>query len=657
MCGFVGFIGDAGSGQKPESAAGHMADAIRHRGPDDQGVWSDPEAKIALAHRRLSIVDLSPAGHQPMPSACGRFVIAFNGEIYNHHEIRAELQTAGQAPDWRGHSDTEVLLAAIAAFGIAATLRRAVGLFAFAVWDRQTRNLILARDRLGEKPLYYGSSSGVFLFGSELSALRRHPLWQGEINRDALALLLRYNHVPAPYSIYCGINKLEPGTYLETGNGGRDIQIIRYWSAAEAALQGQTSPFAGSSAEAVDEVERLLKQSISGQMLADVPLGAFLSGGIDSSTVVALMQSQSTRPVRTFSIGFEQDEYNEAPHAKAIAEHLGTDHTELYLGTKDALATVPRMASVYSEPFADSSQIPTLLVSEMARRHVTVALSGDGGDEIFSGYNRYGLADGLWKKMNAVPPIMRRAATSALTSLRPEIWDRLASPAVALLPKARKLKNVGAKIHKLASVVQYSSLDEVYQKFLSHWPAPEEIVIGGHELPLPLQRASSIAALPPIRRMMYRDLVGYMPDDILVKVDRASMAVSLESRVPMLDHRLVEFAATLPLSVLRRDGQSKWPLRQVLQRYVPRQMIERPKMGFGVPIDAWLRGPLRDWAEALLDPQRLASAGYFNPAPIREAWQDHLSGTRNMQYPLWVILMFEAWRDGERANINSATKP
>lgn len=643
MCGFVGFIGKPAPSATHEATVRRMADAIVHRGPDDSGTWTDPDAGLGLGHRRLSIVDLSPAGHQPMVSASGRFVIAFNGEIYNHRDIRRKLEDAGHAPAWRGHSDTEVFLEAIEKRGIAAALEMSVGMFAFAVWDRDKRRLTLARDRIGEKPLYFGSNNGVFLFGSELAALWRHPLWQCEIDRDALALMLRYNHVPAPYSIFEGIQKLEPGCYLEADDAGETIAITRYWSAPEVASRGAKSPFSGSPDEAVNEVERLLKQSIAGQMLADVPLGAFLSGGIDSSTVVALMQSLGTRPVKTFSIGFNTPGYNEAEHAKTVARHLGTDHTELYVDEAQALATVPRLAGIYSEPFADSSQIPTLLVSDLARRHVTVALSGDGGDELFSGYNRYAMAGAAWKRINAMPAVVRRAAVAAMTTLPPETWDRLATPALKLLPRRKQMQRPGDHIHKLASVMRCDSLDDIYRRFLSHWPDPSEILVTGREPALAIESAVQIAALPPMRRMMTRDLTGYLPGDILAKVDRAAMAVSLEARVPMLDHRLIEFSASLPEALLRRDGLSKWPLRHVLQRYVPRALIERPKMGFGVPLDSWLRGPLRDWAEALLDERRLREDGFFKPAPVRQAWLDHLSGVRGMHYPLWVVLMFQAW--------------
>ena len=645
MCGFAGFIGSPGPNATHEATAKRMADAILHRGPDDSGTWSDPDAGIALGHRRLSIVDLSPAGHQPMISRSGRFVIAFNGEVYNHQDIRRELEASSKAPVWRGHSDTEVMLAAIESLGIKAALEKFVGMFAFALWDRHERRLTLARDRVGEKPLYYGANNGVFLFGSDLAALRQHPAWRADINRDALALMLRYNHVPAPFSIYSGISKLEPGSYLEAENAGRELRVTRYWSGPQTIADGTATPFTGSPDEAVRETEKLLKQSIAGQMLADVPLGAFLSGGIDSSTVVALMQNLSTRPVKTFSIGFNEPDYDEAPHAKAVARHLGTDHTELYLSDQDALATVPRLAGIYSEPFADSSQIPTFLVAQLARQHVTVALSGDGGDELFSGYSRYAMAGNAWKRMNAMPAPLRRAAVSAMTSLSPQTWNRLALPARAVLPASKKMQRAGDQIHKLASVLQCASLDEVYLRFISHWTHPSELLIRGREPDLAFATDARITALSAMRRMMTRDLTGYLPDDILVKVDRASMSVSLEARVPMLDHRLIEFSATLPESILRHNGQSKWPLRQILQRYVPSQLIDRPKMGFGVPIDSWLRGPLRDWAEALLDERRLRQEGYFNPAPIRQAWADHLSGTRNMQHPLWVILMFQAWRE------------
>ena len=646
MCGFAGFLGSSGPASASEAIVRRMADAIRHRGPDDSGAFVDEASGLALGHRRLSIIDLSPAGHQPMVSQSGRFVIAFNGEIYNFADVRAELEASDRAPNWRGHSDTEVLLAAIEVWGTNAALARCAGMFAFAVFDRQTRTLTLARDRLGEKPLYYGTQGGVFLFGSDLAALKQHPAWQGEIDRDALTLLLRYNSIPAPYTIYRSIKKLEPGCILEIKCGGEPL-ITPYWDATREIANASANIFTGSAKEAATETERLLRQSLAGQMISDVPLGAFLSGGIDSSTVVALMQTMSTRPVKTFSIGFHEQGYDEAPFAAAVAQHLGTDHTELYVTEADALATVPRLASVYSEPFADSSQIPTLLVSELARRHVTVALSGDGGDELFSGYTRYTLGQKTWNRLRHIPAPLRRSIANAVTAAGPEALNRLLRPATNLLPQRYRVERPGDRLVKGASVAALNSLDDVYRVLVSHWQTPGDIVIGGRE-PEIHHREGLPPGLDPIRRMMHDDLVRYLPDDILAKVDRAAMSVSLETRVPLLDHRLVEFSATLPVQILRHEGQSKWPLREILFRHVPRHLIERPKMGFGIPLDAWLRGPLRDWADALLDERRLTSDGFFHAAPIRKAWSDHLSGTRNMHYPLWVILMFQSWLDRER---------
>ena len=644
MCGIAGFIGGAYAGRE-ELIAGHMANAIAHRGPDGHSVWSDREAGVGLAHRRLSIVDLSPAGQQPMLSESGRWVLTFNGEIYNHAELRAELERERLAPRWRGHCDTEVLLAAIAAWGIARALDKCAGMFAFGLWDRHTRTLILARDRLGEKPLYYGWAGRSFLFGSELAALQAHPDWEGEIDRGALALLLRHNHVPAPHSIYKGIGKVRPGTYLVLEAGAREVKTHTYWDAAAVAAEGERKPFSGTPDEAVERTDALMCQSLKGQMAADVPLGAFLSGGIDSSTVVALMQALSARPVRTFTIGFSEQGYDEAPHAKAVARHLGTDHTELYLTMREALAVVPQLPSLYSEPFADASQIPTFLVSKLARSHVTVALSGDGGDELFSGYRRYRFADRVWPLLARIPRGLRQAAARQLLGIAPAQWDRVLRPPLGLVPNRMRAQLPGDKLHKAASVIGLDNADAAYDALISHWPRPGDVVIGATDTETP----AAAAIADPVRRMMYRDLVGYLPDSVLAKVDRASMAVGLEARVPLLDHRLVEFTCQLPLSILRRDRQSKWPLRRVLERYVPQDLTRRPKMGFGVPIDSWLRGELRDWAESLIDERRLAQDGLLDPEPIRAAWAAHQEGHRNLQYQLWGVLMFQAWREAQLA--------
>lgn len=645
MCGIAGII----AARLPEEkdcaeVARRMAERLRHRGPDDEGVWADPASGVALAHRRLSILDLSPAGHQPMASASGRYVIVFNGEIYNHLEMRQELNEV----KWRGHSDTETLLAAIAAWGLERTLRRAVGMFAIALWDREERALYLARDRMGEKPLYYGLQGGALLFASELKALRACPGFRGEVNRQALTLLLRHNAIPAPYSIYQGIFKLLPGTVLQlslTDVARHELSVPRpYWSLREVAEEGQRNPFTGSDVEAADELERLLQQSIAGQMISDVPLGAFLSGGIDSSSVVALMQAQSGRPVRTFTIGFRESGYNEAEHARAVAAHLGTEHTELYVSPEEAMAVIPRLPELYDEPFADSSQIPTFLLSKLTRQHVTVSLSGDGGDELFGGYNRYVWASSVWRRMRWLPRSMRVAFAGVVTVVPPAAWGRVFRALDIFLPDGWRQANPGDKLHKLAEVLPARSPEEIYSCLISHWKRPADVVKQGMEPSImPADVARPIELLDLEHRMMYLDSVSYLPDDILVKLDRAAMGVSLETRVPFLDHRLVEFAWRLPLSMKVRDSQGKWLVRRVLDRYVPRALIERPKMGFGIPLDAWLRGPLKDWAEELLSASLLASDGFLNPGPVRERWREHLGGRRNWSYHIWDVLMFQAW--------------
>ncbi len=653
MCGLTGFWET--SGRRTEAdlcrTVQGMAGTLHHRGPDDGGEWADARAGVALGFRRLAIVDLSPAGHQPMTSASERYVIAFNGEVYNFAALRRELAAQNAAPAFRGGSDTEVMLAAIEAWGLEAAVKRFVGMFAFALWDRQERALHLVRDRLGIKPLYYGWAGDTLLFGSELKALRAHPAFRPEIDRDVLTLLLRHSYIPAPYSIYKGVRKLPPGTILSLRGAG-DAQPAPYWSARDAAAAGLADPFTGSDSEAADGLDALLREAVGLRMVADVPLGAFLSGGVDSSAVVALMQAQSGRPVQTFSIGFRESGFDEAPFAREVAAHLGTDHTELYVSPEDAQAVIPALPAMYDEPFADPSQIPTFLVSQLARRHVTVSLSGDGGDELFAGYNRYFAGRGLWDRVGWMPPALRRAAAGALTSVPPRTTDALARQMNPLLPPALRHGGLSSKVAKTADILRAGCPDAMYETLVSHWTDPAAMVLGadGGEPPTALtgeDRWEGPADLT--QRMMYRDLVSYLPDDILAKVDRASMAVSLEARVPLLDHRVVEWAWRLPLPLLVRGGQGKWLLRQVLYRYVPREMIERPKMGFGVPIDAWLRGPLRAWAESLLDERRLRDEGFFDPALIRARWAEHLSGRRNWQGPLWDVLMFQAWREANAA--------
>lgn len=638
MCGIAGVFGHASSDLRQTVEA--MVASIRYRGPDDHGVWIDPEVGLGLGHARLSILDRSSAGHQPMVSRSGRYVVTFNGEIYNHLELRTQLGSVS----WRGHSDTETLLAAIETWGTEKTLQSLVGMFAFGLWDRVERCLTLARDRIGEKPLYYGWCRRAFLFGSELKALEAYPDWDGQIDRGALACFMRYAYVPLPHSIYAGIRKLLPGTYLTvTGSDtpGSSLEPRTYWSALEAARQPEWNV---SEREAADELDRLLRQAIKGQMVADVPLGAFLSGGIDSSTVVALMQAQSTRPVKTFSIGFNEREYDEARHAKAVAAHLGTDHTELYVTPADALAVIPRLPEIYDEPFGDSSGIPTHLVARLARRHVTVALSGDGGDELFGGYNRYFWVRSIWSKLGLIPVPIRRVIGWGLTCVSPERWDQCGRLLRPFLSVELRMLAPGDKLHKLAGVFDADDQADVYRRLVSQHRDPGSLVIGASEPPIWADaQAAQLERADFSERMMFQDLVGYLTDDILVKVDRAAMAVSLETRVPMLDHRLVEFSWRLPLTMKIYDGKGKRLLRAVLDRYVPSTLISRPKMGFGVPLDTWLRGPLRDWAEDLMDERRIRHEGYFHPGPVRQKWTEHLSGRRSWQYWLWNVLMFQAW--------------
>ena len=640
MCGLVGcFHKVDGSGASLRETVGHMTDPLTHRGPDDAGVWASEDGRVGLGHRRLSILDLSPEGHQPMASPSGRYVMVYNGEVYNHAALRRELGEVA----WRGHSDTETILAAIERWGLQPAVERFVGMFAIALWDREREELALVRDRLGIKPLYYGFTPAGLVFGSELHALIQHPSFERTVDRDALTLYLRYNSIPAPHTIYRDAYKVVPGTLLRFRNPTREGREERtYWSASDVAAQGQRSPFTGSADAAVDRLDALLREAVGARMLADVPLGAFLSGGVDSSVVVALMQTQSDRPVRTFSIGSPDAGFDEAPQARLVAEHLGTDHTELYVTAQDALDTVPLLGRMYDEPFADSSQIPTYLVSALARRDVTVALSGDGGDELFAGYNRHVWAGRVWNAMRLLPRPGRRVLARGLTGVAPDTWDRWFERAAPVLPGALQQRMPGYKLHKLALGLKASGPMDLYRRLASQWPDPERLVRGGAE---PVERSpAGIEDLTDFAsQMMLMDLLRYLPDDILTKVDRASMAVSLEARVPLLDHRVVEFAWQLPLAMKLREGTSKWVLRQVLYRYVPRELIERPKTGFGIPIGAWLRGPLRDWAESLLNERRLREEGYFDPAPIHRAWSQHLAGTHSWEHQLWTVLMFQDW--------------
>ncbi len=640
MCGIAGCLSQA---RVSETDVKRMAEQLEHRGPDDSGVWVDERAGVALSHQRLSILDLTPAGHQPMESPSNRYVIVFNGEIYNHLALRRKLLASGVNVKWRGHSDTETLLAGFDCWGIEETIKKAVGMFAFAVWDREKCRLVLGRDRLGEKPLYYGWQGDSFLFGSELKALKAHPAFRSEVDRNSLALLMRHNCIPAPHCIWKGVSKLLPGTFLTLPLGEREFSVTTYWSGKEVVEHGVRKPFAGSPEEAVETLETLLVDAIGQQMMADVPLGAFLSGGVDSSTIVALMQAQSGRPVKTFSIGFDDPRYDEAKHAKAVAKHLGTQHTELYVTANDALRVIPELPSLYDEPFSDESQIPTYLVSQMARQHVKVSLSGDAGDELFCGYNRYFIANNSWGKISSIPRPIRSMLSKGITSFSPDNWDGLLSHLQRMFPK-KMPSNIGESLHKAAIVLDANNARELYQRLVSHWASPESLVLGAQE---PDTIVTRIDLQPDVfsdaEKMMALDMLTYLPDDILTKVDRAGMGVSLETRVPFLDHRVVEFAWQLPLEYKLRNGIGKWVLREVLYKHVPKDLIERPKMGFGMPIVTWLRGPLRDWAECLLNADRLRHEGYFNVSMVRQKWAEHISEKRNWQYLLWDVLMFQAW--------------
>jgi len=639
MCGFVGYWNS--NGDTDAVVAEKMAVRIQHRGPDDGGVWLDKDAGLALAHRRLSIIDLSPAGHQPMMSPCGRFVLTYNGEIYNHQDLRAELDKLGGGFTWRGHSDTETLLAALRYWGMEGTLNRLNGMFAFALWDKTEKTLFLARDRMGEKPLYYGQNGNTFLFGSELKALSVHPDWHGEVDRDALALYMRHNYIPAPRSIYQGIMKLPPAHYVTVRNTGKEVsKSICYWNLKHIAESGVNETTGATAGELIDKLDNLLRDAVGRRMMADVPLGAFLSGGFDSSMVVAAMQAQSSQPVKTFTIGFHEGSHNEATYAKAVAEHLGTEHTELYVTPEEAMDIIPRLPAIWDEPFSDSSQIPTYLVSQLTRKHVTVSLSGDGGDELFYGYGRYVKCEQIWRKISRLPVPLRRAAS----------WIMPRMPGVALekvsllLPERMRIKHLSDRLPKLAEIVGNPTSQAFYRELVSHAKNPDKLIFDAEEPNTLLSTPECWPKLPGLReQMMYLDQMTYLPGDILTKVDRASMAVSLEGRIPMLDHRVVEFSWRVPMQYKYRDGQGKWLLRQVLYRYIPKELMDRPKMGFGVPIEYWLRGPLREWAEELLDEKRLREEGFFDPKPIRKMWQEHLSGKRRWHYYLWDVLMFQAW--------------
>lgn len=656
MCGFCGFyvarqVSSSFAGA--ENTIVSMMDRIQYRGPDDSGHWLDEANRLAFGHRRLSIQDISAAGHQPMHSASDRYVIVFNGEVYNFPEIRTAIEKQRGGHVWRGHSDTEIILEAFELWGMKETLQRMVGMFALALFDKKERKLYLARDRMGEKPLYYGWQGGSFLFASELKSMYAHPQWQGEINRDVIVPYLRYNNVPETLSIYQGIHKLMPGTFLQmslhekSSLPGECPQPETYWSVKSAALAGTAEKaFTGTPDEAVQELDGLLRQAIQGQMISDVPLGAFLSGGIDSSTVVALMQDMSAGQTKTFSIGFTEAEFNEANHARAVAEHLGTDHTEMYVSPQQAMDVIPSLPTLFDEPFADPSQIPTFLVSQLAKQHVTVSLSGDAGDELFCGYSRYHNALRMWDKIACLPRPLRSALGQGIDFLPMPVLESLLALFNPALNKLGKRFVSSGQIKNLAVFLRSRNVDDVYHYLASIWKNPQTLVKGAKPLQSVFQQDNVIVNSvdpDPRRNFMYLDQLTYLPDDILVKVDRCAMAVSLEGRVPMLDHRVVEFAWTLPTSMKVQDGKEKWPLRQVLYQHVPQAMVDRPKMGFGVPIDSWLREPLRDWAEDLLDESRMREEGFFHTAPIQQKWQEHVAGKSDWSFYLWHVLMFQQW--------------
>lgn len=652
MCGFAGFIDSRPqrSQNELERICRAMNQTLAHRGPDDSGVWRDPQCGAALGHRRLSIIDLSPAGAQPMLSHDGNLVLAYNGEVYNFEDLRRRLesQDPGLASRWRGRSDSEVLLQAIAAWGPAKALQAANGMFALALWDRRERRLFLARDRLGQKPLYYGWAGGSLVFASELKALGPHPDFRGQVDREALAAYVRHGYVPTPHCIFQGLRKLCPGCFisLDPTRQGFLPEPEAYWSLEKVMAQGLADPLSGPPQEAVEQLETVLDEAVRMRMIADVPLGALLSGGIDSSAVVALMGRHSSLPVRTFSIGFHQASHDEAPYARQVAKHLGAKHTELYVSPQEALGVVPLLPEMYDEPFGDSSQVPTYLVSRLAREQVTVALSGDGGDEAFLGYDRYFWAQRLARFNRMAPLPLRRALARALAALPTKAWDRLLRGAMAALPGRLRKSNPADNLDRVVNLLPCRDERELYRRLMSPGFDPARVVRGSGEAATILSRASGPEdAAPYARRMMYWDGALYLPDDILTKVDRASMAVSLEARSPLLDYRVVELAWRIPTSLLVQDGRGKWPLRQVAYRHIPRHLLDRPKMGFGVPLAAWLRGPLKDWGAVLLEPGRLEREGYFKPQPIAQAWQEHQEGHRDRHHQLWAVLMFQAWRE------------
>ena len=654
MCGFAGFMPSQELKPKSSLIIKEMIEAIHHRGPDGSGTWQATDGTISLGHKRLAIVDLSNAGHQPMQSYDNHFTIVFNGEIYNHLELREKLSTSlNKNFLWQGSSDTETLLTAITEWGLEAALKSSVGMFAFALWDHKDEKLILARDRMGEKPLYFGKTNDSFIFSSELKSITQFPNFNNQVSKRGLREYLKYNYIPAPWSIYDGIFKLLPGSYAIVTKD-HQIKFKNFWSIEDIFSKGKKEPFKNYD-EAVQSIEKSLTEAISLQMLADVPLGAFLSGGIDSSTIAAIMQSQSNDPIKTFTIAFEDPSYNEAPFAREIAKYLGTDHQEVLVTDKEAKKIIPKLSTMYDEPFADSSQIPTHLVCKAARQHVTVALSGDAADELFGGYNRYTWTPIIWSKFSWMPFMMRRILGKIIQFVPPSLVNLFEGWVNLLLPEKKKMKRSSDKFHKIGSSLEFSkTLNEFCHRFALVWQNPDEIINMKNSEDIysdsSQNKNQNYIAQDEISQMMFDDLISYLPDDILCKVDRAAMSVSLETRVPFLDHRLVEISSRVPLSMKIRSSQGKYILREILYKHIPPELMDRPKAGFAIPVGDWIKGPLREWAEKLLDPIRIKNEGFFNVQKIQKMWRQHQSGKHDWTTKLWGILIFQSWLE---KNINN----
>ena len=646
MCGFAGYLSFQNCDH--QEILQRMGLAIAHRGPDSSAVWFDEERGIGLSHRRLAILDLSDAGSQPMISTGGRYVLAYNGEVYNFKEIRQELEREFGSIIWRGHSDTEVILYGFESWGLGKTLKKMVGMFALALWDRQDKKIFLARDRMGEKPLYFGWQNQTFLFGSELKALKIHPDFENEIAADALAAYFKYNYIPSGSSIYKGIQKLIPGTYCSVSLQDKMINHASYWQITDH-IHNYTDPTINEPSSHVNSLESLLKDAVKKQMIADVPLGAFLSGGIDSSLIASLMQCERNQPIKTFTMGFNEKRFDEASYAKRIAAHLGTDHTEMYVGEQELMNVIPALPEIYDEPFSDASQIPTFLVSKLARTSVTVSLSGDGGDELFSGYGKYLRLQGIWEKLTATPHGIRKQLASIILSQNTRRWNKWYAALQPVVPTRMRIDNFGEKMHRIARLANSTSQSELHNQYISHW-RPNEILVNppaDHFFDL-----AKVDNLSFIEKMLILDAETYLRDDILVKVDRAAMANSLEVRIPLLDHRVVEFALNTPLNLKIKQGRGKWILREILSRYIPKSLVDRPKMGFSVPLDVWLRGPLKEWTLDILSDSSLAKHGLLNTSLVQNRLQEHMSGAKNWHNELWDVLMFQTWYNNQSGTLN-----